>query len=68
MEQTPSDRSANSEFTFDPTNKVVGIIDDEGDAKDALRDLRAAGFKVEEVELLTDEEGARRVDMSYARF
>ena len=63
MEQTPGHRSANSKFTFDPTNKVVGSIDAAPDAIDALRDLRT-GFSAREVELLTDEEGARRIDMS----
>jgi hypothetical protein len=62
MEQTPSDRNANSAFTFDPTNKVIGIIDDAGDAKAALRDLRAAGFTADEIEALTSEEGAQRID------
>lgn len=62
MEQTPSDRSANSAFTFDPTNKVIGLIDDAGDAKAALRDLRAAGFTADEIEALTSEEGAQRID------
>ncbi len=57
-------RSANSEFTFDPTNKVVGSIDAAGDAKDAMRDLSAAGFAASDVELLTDREGAARMDMS----
>jgi hypothetical protein len=64
MEQRPNDRSANSELTFDPTNKVVGSIDDAGDAKAALSDLRAAGFTAEEVELLTGEEGVRRIGVS----
>ena len=63
MNETPR-RSANSEFTFDPTNKVVGSIDAAGDAKDAMRDLTAAGFVTSEVELLTDQEGAARIDMS----
>jgi len=63
MNETPQ-RSANSEFTFDPTNKVVGSIDAAGDAKDAMRDLTAAGFVTSEVELLTDQEGAARIDMS----
>src|ERR1041385_2124897 len=54
----------NSEFTFDPTNKVVGSIDAAGDAKVAMRDLTAAGFAASEIELLTDEEGAARIDMS----
>jgi len=63
MEQTPQ-RSANSEFTFDPTNKVVGSIDAADDAKDAMRDLTAAGFPAHEVELLTNEEGAHRIGMS----
>ena len=67
MDQTPIDRSADSEFTFNPTNKVVGIIDDPGDTKTALEDLRTAGFTADEVELLTDDEGAQRVDMSDAR-
>jgi len=61
MEQTPID---NSQFTFDPTNKVVGIIDETGDAKDALRDLTAAGFEAKAVGLLTDEEGKRRINLS----
>lgn len=64
MERTPSDRGANSEFTFNPTNKVVGVIDDAGDAKDALRDLRAAGFTAADVEILAREEAARRIDVS----
>jgi hypothetical protein len=57
-----SHTGANSEFTFNPTNKVVGVIDDARDAKDALRDLRAAGFTTGEVELLAGEEAARQID------
>lgn len=38
MEQSPR-QIANSDFTFDPTNKVVGSIDAADDAKDAMRDL-----------------------------
>ncbi len=64
IEQTPSDKGANSKFIFNPTNKVIGIIDDPGDAEAALRDLRTAGFTAEEVELLTDEEGAQRIDLT----
>ncbi len=60
----PSDRSANSEFTFDPTDKVVGIIADPDDAKAALDDLRAAGFTSGEIEVLMDEEGAQRIDVT----
>ena len=66
MEQPPR-QSANSEFTFDPTNKVVGSIDAAGDAKDAMRDLTTAGFAVSEVELLTNEEGAGRMGIGGAR-
>jgi len=36
MGQTAIDRSSDSEFTFDPTNKVVGIIDDFVNTKAAL--------------------------------
>ena len=67
MGQTPSgasDRHDNSDFIFYPTNKVVGIIDDPGDAKAALRDLRAAGFTADELEVLTGEEGAHRIDVT----
>ena len=63
MKQTPH-RSPNSEFTFDPTNKVVGSIDAAVDAKDAMRDLTAAGFATSEVELLMDQEAAARISMS----
>jgi len=62
MEHTPHG-SANSEFTFDPTNKVVGSIDAADDANDAIRDLTAAGFPATEVELLTDEEGVTRIGL-----
>lgn len=64
MEEAPSGKSANSVFTFDPTNKVVGSIDDAGDAEAALNDLRAAGFTPEEIELLTAEEGLRRIALN----
>ena len=67
MDQSPNDKSANSEFTFDPTNKIVGIIDDPDGAKAALSDLRAADFTVNEIEVLMGEEGARRIDMSVQR-
>ena len=62
MDHTPH-RSAESEFTFDPTNKVVGSIDAADDAKDAMLDLTAAGFTAQQVELLTDEDGAHRIGM-----
>jgi hypothetical protein len=65
MDQT-SDREANSKFVFNPTNKVIGIIDDAGDAKAALIDLSEAGFSAEALELLTDEEGAQRIDLTGA--
>ena len=67
MEQSPrdtSDRNANSKFTFDPTNKVVGVIDDPGDANAALRDLRAAGFKSDEIEVLMNEKVALLIDVT----
>ena len=64
MEETPNDRSKNSDFIFYPTNKVVGIIDDPNDAHAALRDLRAAGFTADEIEVLTGEEGAYRIDVT----
>ena len=64
MEGTPSDSGANSTFTFDPTNKVVGIIDNADDTEDALRDLIAVGFPAKQIALLTDEEEARRIRAS----
>jgi hypothetical protein len=65
MDRTPGDSDAGTKFTFNPTNKVVGIIDEAGDAKVAVRELMASGFPAQEVELLTDEEGARRIDMGH---
>ncbi len=62
MGKPPSDRHDDPDFIFYPTNKVVGIIDDPADAKAALRDLRAAGFTADEIEVLTGEEGAHRID------
>ena len=67
MEQGPGATSgggANTEFTFDPTDKVVGFIADPGDARAALRALRAAGFAAAEVEVLMGEEGAQRIDVT----
>lgn len=58
MEGTPSDSGANSTLTFDPTNMVVGVIDNADAPKDALRDLIAAGLSEKKLALLTDEEAA----------
>jgi len=57
------DKNKTSDFIAYPTNKVVGFIDDPGDAQAALSDLRAAGFAADEIEVLTGEEGARRIDV-----
>jgi hypothetical protein len=62
MEQTLSNSNADAEFEFVPFNKVIGIIDDPADAGAAIRDLRAAGFAADEIELLAGEAGARRID------
>ena len=59
-----SDRGANSKFVFNPTDKVIGIIDDANDAQAALRDLMVAGFRAEQLELLTNEEGAQRIELN----
>lgn len=61
MEQTPGDGSTKAAFIFNPTNKVIGIIDDADDVRLALRDLRAAGFTADEIEILTSQEGAQRI-------
>ena len=61
MEGTPSGNRANSTFTFDPTNKVVGVIDNEDDMRGALRDFIADGFSEKEIALLTDEEAAQQI-------
>lgn len=58
------DQTSDSKFVFNPTNKVIGIIDDASDAKAALLALRAVGFTAEALELLTGEEGAQRIDLS----
>ena len=51
-----------SRFTFDPTNKVVGVVDDAGDAEAALLACQNAGFTTDEIEVLTGEEGAQQID------
>lgn len=61
MEGTPSESRANSTFTFDPTNMVVGVIDNADATKNALRDLIADGLSEKKIALLTDEEAARRI-------
>src|SRR5262245_24496346 len=52
-----------SDFIPYPTNKVIGIIDDVDDAQAALRDLKAAGFTAKQVQVLTGQEGAHRLDV-----
>ena len=52
-----------SDFIPYPTNRVVGVIDNVGDAQAALRDLKAAGFTADQVQVLTGEEGAHRLDV-----
>lgn len=61
MEGKPGNSGADSTFTFDPTNKVIGVIDHVDDARDALRDLIAAGFAEKEIVLLSDEEAAGQI-------
>jgi hypothetical protein len=56
-------RQKNSDFIPYPTNRVVGIIDDVGDAQAALRDLKTAGFTAAQVRVLTGKEGAHRIDV-----
>ena len=64
MVQTPNDRHADAEFNFVPYKKVIGIIDDPADVEAAIRDLRAAGFAADEIEILVGKEGAQRVDVT----
>jgi len=64
MKQTPTDSGPTSKFTFDPTNKVVGVVNNARDAEAVLLDLRSRGFPADQVEVLTNEEGARRIDAS----
>ena len=40
------------------------MISEPGDARAALRDLKAAGFPADEVEVLTGEGGAHRIDVT----
>ena len=64
MVQTPNDTNADAEFNFVPFKKVIGIIDDPDDAGAAIRDLRAAGFAADEIDVLAGEEGAQRIDVT----
>lgn len=59
----PHDAKRHSDFIPYPTNKVIGIIDDVGDAQAALRDLQAAGFTANQVQVLTGKGGAHRLDV-----
>jgi hypothetical protein len=65
-QQSPGDSAANSEFTFDPTNKVAGSIDTADSVTAALRDLQSAGFPANEVELVADTEAARQISVDDA--
>jgi hypothetical protein len=67
MEQTPGNSAADSRFTFDPTNKVVGSIDTADGVEAALRDLTSAGFTANDVEVLTDAEAAPQIIVNDAK-
>jgi len=41
---------------------VVGFIDDLGDVKAAVCDLKAAGFKTKDMQVFTGEEGPHKID------
>jgi hypothetical protein len=62
MDDKWSDARKDSELILYPTNKVIGIIDDADDCKAALNDLKAAGFTVDEIEVLSGKEDALRLD------
>ena len=64
QDQAPNDSNKTSDFIAYPINKVVGFIDDLGDVKAALGDLKAAGFKTKDIQVLTGEKGAHRIDAS----
>lgn len=59
MEPT-SDKS--DEFISYPTNRVVGTIDEPGTAQTVVEALLAAGFNLDEMDVLYGEEGMRRLD------
>lgn len=61
---TPTEKS---DFITYPTNKVVGFIDSKDDAVAALHDLHKAGFEVNDIEVLTGQEGADRIDVTGAK-
>ena len=58
------DREERSDFISYPTDKVIGFVNDPSDAQAAVRDLEAAGFTADEIEVLTGEEGAHRIDVT----
>ena len=62
MDDKESEKHKGSDFILYPTNKVIGIIDDPDDCKAALKDLKAAGFTADEIEVVSGEEGAHRLD------
>ena len=62
MDEKQSNLHKDSDFILYPTNKVIGIIDDAADCKAALKDLNDAGFTAAEIEVLSGEEDAHRLD------
>jgi hypothetical protein len=62
MDDKQRDIYKDSDFILYPTNKVIGIIDDVDDCKAALKDLKDAGFTAAEIEVLSGEEDAHRLD------
>jgi len=57
-----SQKKKSSGFIAYPLNKVVGIIDRVRDVRAALDDLRVAGFRANNVEVLSGKEDAARID------
>ena len=62
MNDKRSNEHKDSDLILYPTNKVIGIIDDAGDCKAALNELKAAGFTADEIEVLSGKEDAQRLD------
>lgn len=59
---TSTERRDDEPFLRYPMNRVVGIIDSDEQAMDAVQALTAAGFPEEDINVLCGPEGARRLD------
>ena len=62
--QSSGGHPTRKDFISYPTNRVVGTISDDGQAKDAIHALLNAGFKRDDIDILHGDDDLHRLDLT----